>query len=266
MALLRTKFTVKWWKASILLRYRIIAIFLIVNVFLSRFCIILPAMGSTPYKISAPLPEPVFEIRQCQNPACGLRFPCQVGERGSARCPICRTPTQAVGAPYTRSGIAPGHPGRLTLEVVLDNIRSAWNVGSMLRTADGAGARRVHLCGVSPSPENPKVWKTALGAEKSVPWTFHPDGAAAARELRLAGMHLWALEGGLRAEPLFSAQRPQAGPLALVVGNEVSGVDPAILEECERVVSLPMLGVKGSLNVAVAFGIAVYALAFGQAE
>jgi tRNA G18 (ribose-2'-O)-methylase SpoU len=147
---------------------------------------------------------------------------------------------------------------------MLDNIRSAWNVGSMLRSADGAGVRHVHLCGVSSPPDNPKVAKTALGAENSLPWTFHPDGAAAALEMQAQGFRLWALEGGPRAESLFdvSADLPGA-PLVLVVGNELSGVDPGILDQCERVVCLPMQGIKGSLNVAVAFGIAVYYIRFG---
>ena len=134
----------------------------------------------------------------------------------------------------------------------------------MFRAADGAGVRQVHLCGVSPTPPNPKVAKTALGAEKSLPWAFYPDGLEAARSMQARGLRLWALEGGARAVSLFEAANDLPGaPLGLVVGNELTGVDPGLLEMCDRVVSLPMSGMKGSLNVAVAFGIAVYFIRFG---
>lgn len=219
--------------------------------------------------------DPRFEIRQCTNPSCGLRFSIEADfhQKGfrPERCPVCRAPTQVIEANIERATVGPA-VGRVTgpaMEVVLDNIRSAWNVGSMLRAADGAGVRQAHLCGVTSTPENPKVAKTALGAERSLPWQFHPNGVALVESMIERGMRVWALEGGSRAESLFDlggalAAGPSAGhPLALVVGNELSGVDPGILQRCERVVCLPMMGVKGSLNVAVAFGIAVYYIRFG---
>ena len=221
-----------------------------------------------------------FVTLQCTRAACGLRFSVQISAvepaensgsgggagSGDARCPLCRAPVRNAAESYERFSVPPlaARPRGPELEVLLDNIRSAWNVGSMLRTADGAGVRHVHLCGVTALPDNPKVWKTALGAEKSLPWTYHRDGVTAARALKDAGLRLWALEGGRRAEPVFEAPRPAEGGLVLVVGNELSGVDPGILELCERVVCLPMQGIKGSLNVAVAFGAAVYALRFGR--
>jgi tRNA G18 (ribose-2'-O)-methylase SpoU len=151
------------------------------------------------------------------------------------------------------------------LEVMLDNVRSAWNVGSMIRTADGAGVKKVHLCGVTPTLDHPRVSKTSLGAERIMEWSFYPDGELACRDFINKGYRIWALEGGDRAESLFRIKCPWPGkPLLLVVGNELTGVDPGILSMCERVVSLPMLGFKGSLNVAVAFGIAVYTLCWGR--
>jgi tRNA G18 (ribose-2'-O)-methylase SpoU len=212
------------------------------------------------------LAAPRFQVRQCTREGCRLRFTILLGDRKGERCPLCRAETEALEISYERFAIdqPAGRSAGPELEVLLDNIRSAWNVGSMLRTADGAGVRHVHLCGVSSTPDNPKVAKTALGAEKSLPWSFHHDGAAAARALKEQGLRLWALEGGPRAESLFelSSELPGA-PLALVAGNELSGVDPGILDLCERVVCLPMQGIKGSLNVAVAFGIAVYTIRFG---
>jgi 23S rRNA (guanosine2251-2'-O)-methyltransferase len=210
--------------------------------------------------------SPQFQIRKCTNPACCLRFSIVLGDPRGERCPLCRADTAVISATYdryaveNRSDLAAGPE----LEVLLDNIRSAWNVGSMLRSADGAGVRKVHLCGVSSTPDNPKVWKTALGAERSLPWQFAPDGVELARELKSQGLRLWALEGGPRAESLFEAPDQAGSPIVLVAGNELSGVDPEIVELCERVVCLPMQGVKGSLNVAVAFGIAVYTIRYGM--
>jgi tRNA G18 (ribose-2'-O)-methylase SpoU len=208
----------------------------------------------------------IFQIRRCTREDCGLRFTAPVDERRAETCPLCRAPTAVLDELFARSAVQQTEPSARgpELEVLLDNIRSAWNVGSMLRSADGAGVRHVHLCGVSATPDNPKVAKTALGAERSRPWTFHHDGVVAARALKQTGMRLWALEGGERAGSLFDCTRDlPGGPIVLVVGNELSGVDPGILDLCERVVSLPMQGVKGSLNVAVAFGIAVYSIRFG---
>lgn len=218
------------------------------------------------------LPDsPLFQVYHCTRPGCGLRFTLPVDPFAPAPkaqlCPACRAALENVGAPFGRQEIRPGigEASGLELEVLLDNIRSAWNVGSMLRTCDGAGVRRVHLCGVSASPENPKVAKTALGAERSLPWTMHPNGVEAARALKAQGMRLWALEGGERAVSIFESQVELPGaPVLLVAGNELSGVDPGILDLCERVVCLPMQGIKGSLNVAVAFGAAVYYLRFGR--
>jgi tRNA G18 (ribose-2'-O)-methylase SpoU len=137
-----------------------------------------------------------------------------------------------------------------------------------LRTADGVGLEHLHFGGVTPTPDHPRIGKTALGAESSVAWSGHPDAAAAAAALRAAGHRLWALEGGPAATSLFdpsvrAAMRADGRPIVLVVGHEVSGIDRRIVELCERTLYIPMLGIKGSLNVSVAFGIAVYVLRFG---
>jgi tRNA G18 (ribose-2'-O)-methylase SpoU len=107
--------------------------------------------------------------------------------------------------------------------------------------------------------------KTALGAEKVISWTHYNNGLAAAVKLRCSGSRLWALEGGPRSESLFDGVPELIGPsLVFVVGSEISGVDPGILELCDRVVCLPMRGIKTSLNASVAFGIVVYLLKFGS--
>jgi len=183
------------------------------------------------------------------------------GVEQSARCPRCRAETRLVlTRPITRetyqeTSLEPGVP----IDAFLDNIRSAWNVGAMFRTADGLGIRRMHLAGITATPENGHLLKTALGAEFHVAWDYHADGVAAAHSLLRQGLRLWALEQEAGAEPLDRIRREDmTGPTVLVVGNEISGVDPGILELCERVIYLPMHGIKRSLNAAVAFAIAAY--------
>jgi 23S rRNA (guanosine2251-2'-O)-methyltransferase len=204
-------------------------------------------------------------IRQCTRPNCGFRFPVASLSVGYETCPKCGTPTRLTQSPYPDlkvENLSKTDDGPL-IEVLLDNIRSAMNVGSMFRTADGAGIRHIHLCGITPTPDHPKIAKTALGAEFSVPWTQHWDAAVTSTDLKSAGYKIWVLEGGSGSESIFEGLHDlPVSPILLVVGNEVSGVDPAILEICDRIIHLPMQGVKHSLNVAVAFGIAVYTLRF----
>lgn len=220
---------------------------------------------------------PKFVTRQCTRADCRLRFPVAADTTLGERCPHCGEATVVDLAYDTHDAHAPeeaqaAEPATRVagpaVEALLDNVRSLRNVGSMFRTADGAGLRHMHLGGFTPTPAHPQMAKTALGAEATVPWTLHRDGAAAAAWLESAGMRLWALEGGPHSRDFFEVAASEAAgpPIVLVFGHEVSGVDPRILARCERVLRLPMLGLKGSLNVSVAFGIAVYGLRFGAAR
>ncbi|MBN1635624.1 MAG: RNA methyltransferase, partial [Deltaproteobacteria bacterium] len=203
--------------------------------------------------------EALYQIRQCVQPGCNFRFPVQVGSGQGQTCPMCAGETRIVEAPFPDHTVKPGSglPTGPEVEVLLENLRSIYNVGSIFRTSDAAGIRHIHLCGFTPTPSHHRLAKTALGAHTSVPWTQHMDGLSAAVSLKEKGLRLWALEGGQRSETLFDTAADLKGsPIALVLGNEISGVDPGILKECERVVSIPMQGIKTSLNVAVAFGIA----------
>jgi len=203
-------------------------------------------------------------------PACGLRYPCQADYTFKERCPRCGAPTELIlverpGAVELDGATPAGRKANFVLEALLDNVRSAWNVGSIFRSADGAGFCHLHLCGITPTPDYPAVLKTSLGAEKSLPWSQHLDGVEAARDLLANGRRLWALENDPHACPLYEVQSVAAGPginhpVVLVVGNEISGVDPELLSLCERVLYLPMHGMKRSYNVAVAFGIAAHYL------
>lgn len=207
-----------------------------------------------------------FTSRKCS--ACGLRFPVDDASGLGLVCPHCQAPTDRIDALYDSEDarIASDRGPARRLVALLDNVRSLTNVGAMFRCADGVGLEHMHLCGFTPTPKHPKLGKTALGAEQSVAWTHHPDAVVAAEYLRASGARLWAVEGGSRSESLYDVEPPAATdqPLVLVFGHEVSGVDPRLLACSERIVRLPMRGIKGSLNVSVAFGIVTYHLAHGM--
>ncbi len=200
-------------------------------------------------------------VYRCANPRCGLRFP---AEEGVGRCPRCAGPVTR-GARWAAPPPEPPGPGpRPALPrraVVLENLRSAWNVGALLRVADAAGFHHAFLVGITPTPAHPQVAKTALGAQHSVGWSWHPNGVALLRTLRALGWTLWALETAAEAQALPPSQKPPDTPWAWVVGNEVTGLDPQVLALCQRVWRLPMRGRKRSLNVATAFAAAAYRLA-----
>lgn len=205
----------------------------------------------------------MFIILQCSNPQCRLRFPAPRGTNIRA-CPHCAAPMQSLDAPFASQRVEPDTitAGGPEVEIVLDNVRSAFNVGSILRTADGAGIRAAHLCGITPTPENPKVAKTALSAEFVTPWTYAPNAPETVERLKASGLAVWALEGGHGSVSILEPLLQPPAAIVLVAGNELAGVDPAILALCDRIVSLPMLGFKRSLNVAVAFGVAMYWIRF----
>jgi len=139
---------------------------------------------------------------------------------------------------------------------LLDNIRSAWNVGSIFRTADAAGLGGLYLAGMTATPPRPDIEKTALGATRSVPWDFWTDSATAARQIKDRGLPLIVLEQTPEARSWDTFDYPF--PHCLVVGHEVQGVRSEILDLADAVVEIPMAGIKHSLNVAVSFGILAY--------
>lgn len=141
---------------------------------------------------------------------------------------------------------------------LLDNIRSAWNVGAMFRTADGAGLSGLYLCGMTATPPRPDIEKTALGASRTVPWDYWPRTEEALAELRRRRVHLVALETTPGAQ-LFDTARIDY-PVCFAVGHEVHGIRPEVLALCDQALAIPMHGTKESLNVAVSFGIMAYSL------
>jgi len=142
---------------------------------------------------------------------------------------------------------------------VIDNVRSIHNVGSFFRTADGAWIEKLYLTGITGTPENRALHKTALGAQDTISWEYVPDAREIVSRLKAEGYRILALE--LTDSPrLYDELTEDDYPLALIVGNEVTGVDEAVLELADGALEIPQYGTKQSLNVSVAFGIAVFDL------
>ncbi len=144
--------------------------------------------------------------------------------------------------------------------VIAHNIRSLLNVGSIFRTADAFGVTKIYLTGYTGTPGNilhkNRMAKVALGAESWVPWEYQKSPGRLIKKLKSDGVNIIALEKTQGAMNL-SKFKPKF-PLALVLGEEVRGVSPALLKLCDKVVQIPMLGKKESLNVSVAFGVAAF--------
>jgi len=147
--------------------------------------------------------------------------------------------------------------------VICDNIRSLENIGSIFRTSDALGVAKIYLCGICGTPPNDKITKTALGAEKTIPWEYYKQTGRLIDKLKKQGTQIVALEQDLPARRAgkrsidFRKFKPKF-PMALIVGNEVKGISKAILKKCDKIIELPMKGKKESLNVSVSFGIAGY--------
>ena len=232
------------------------------------------------------MPITSYDIRVCNS--CGLRYPLVEGHPFGIRCPVCmgdtrvtlRVSRQLVAEPDSdshrkgRKNVMPAldkvkmkEERRKRPAVLLDNIRSAWNVGSILRSADGFGFTHAYLCGITPTADNEAVTKTSLGAEDSVPWSYHKDAVRLVKGLKVEGWKVYALEEDSRS--LLISQFPDSqflNPSVLIVGNEVTGVDPELLDLCDAIFHIPMRGEKKSFNVAIAFGIAAYALSTRRLE
>jgi tRNA G18 (ribose-2'-O)-methylase SpoU len=146
---------------------------------------------------------------------------------------------------------------RLPITVLLDNIRSLYNVGSIFRTSDGGRITRLILTGYTPHPPRKEIEKTALGATESVPWEYVRDPLEAIAGLKREGTTICALEHTSASVPYYTVDKGSF-PLCLVVGNEITGVSPAILAEADMAVDIPMYGMKQSLNAAVAYAVALY--------
>lgn len=212
---------------------------------------------------------------RCPRPDCRHAFEDDDETPGRlTACPACGRPMNARPLAMerelarrereSRGGAGDPALSRLPLAILADNVRSLWNVGSMFRTADGCGAALLVLAGVTGCPPRDAIAKTALGAERAVAWRYRADELAALRELESEGFMPVAVENAPDAVPLDRFLWP-ARP-CLVVGNEVRGLSPQVLDACRHRVAIPMRGAKETLNVAVALGVAAFQAAAILAE
>lgn len=148
---------------------------------------------------------------------------------------------------------------KLPLVIVLDNVRSLHNVGSVLRTADAFGVERVIMCGITATPPSAEIHKTALGAEDAVGWSYTEDTLEAVRRLQEEGCCVMAVEQVEGSEKLgeYAFDAPQ-GRYALVLGNEVKGVRQDVVDACDGALEITQYGTKHSLNVSVTAGVVMW--------
>ncbi len=149
---------------------------------------------------------------------------------------------------------------KLPLVVVLDQVRSMHNVGSVFRTADAFLISRIVLCGYTPQPPHRDIHKTALGATETVEWSYAASTLEAVQALKQAGYLLVAVEQTAGSMPLADFSWDGRQPMAVVLGNEVEGVQQDVLDVCDAAVEIPQAGTKHSLNISVAAGIVLYDL------
>jgi tRNA G18 (ribose-2'-O)-methylase SpoU len=149
---------------------------------------------------------------------------------------------------------------RIPLITIVDNVRSLYNVGSLFRTSDGAMIEKLVLTGFTPRPPRKEIEKTALGSTASVPWEYRKNPPEILLELKKKGYKICCVELTDSSIPYYEIAKSDF-PLCLVIGNEIAGVSKEILDLSDISIEIPMFGTKQSLNVAVAYGIAVFELA-----
>ncbi len=148
--------------------------------------------------------------------------------------------------------------------VILENLRSLHNVGSIFRTADGAGFDKVYLTGYTGTPPDRRIEKVSLGAEDFIEWEHNPNPVDCLKKLKADGFSVLALEQTSTSVNIFKTDLASAKKVALILGNEVEGVSPDLLMLADTTLEIPMHGQKGSLNVSIAAGVAMYQIATDQ--
>jgi 23S rRNA (guanosine2251-2'-O)-methyltransferase len=164
-----------------------------------------------------------------------------------------RVPYQATAASRVYDGLTP-----LPVSILLEDVRSQYNVGAFFRTADAARIERLLLCGITAIPPQRGIAKTALGAEQTVAWEYRAEAGGAIDALRSRGYQIAAVDTGIHALDLFDWE-PRF-PVCLIFGNEIDGIRPETAARADAGIRIPMLGLKHSLNVATAGGILIYEL------
>lgn len=147
---------------------------------------------------------------------------------------------------------------KLPLVVVLDHVRSLYNVGSVFRSSDAFRVESICLCGITATPPHAEIHKTALGAEDTVDWKYYARTQDAIRDLKSAGWEVWAVEQ-VEGSVMLQDFEPEKGKkYAIVLGNEVKGVQQEVVDQCDGCIEIPQFGTKHSLNVSVTAGILIW--------
>jgi len=150
------------------------------------------------------------------------------------------------------------HKEKIPLVIVLDNIRSMSNIGSVFRTSDAFLVEEIHLCGITSSPPHKEIHKTALGATESVNWHYYSQTSESVNELKARGYQIASVEQAENSIPLNAFKAGRNSRIALVFGNEVKGVDQNIIDLSDTCIEIPQYGTKHSLNIAVSAGIVIW--------
>lgn len=149
---------------------------------------------------------------------------------------------------------------KIPIIVVLENVRSAYNVGSVFRTADAFLLEGIYICGYTAYPPHKEIKKTALGAEETVRWQYYKNTADAIEKLKEEGYKIYAIEQAENSLVLQTVSFTPEEKVAVVLGNEVTGVEQTTIEKCDACIEIPQLGMKHSLNVSVAAGVVLWEL------
>lgn len=201
-------------------------------------------------------------FRECSNQICRFRYPELDIEHTVAYCPKCGYKADIVfKLPEKQSVEGKDKQNKgfgNSIIAVLDNIRSIYNVGSIFRTSDGLGVDELVLGGITSTPDNPRFSKTSLGAENHVNWQYQPNALLACKDLQNDGYFIVSLEKNDQGTNLYAVSKDIfEKPVALVIGNEKTGVDPGIIQLSDKIISIPMRGYKNSYNVAISYRIAI---------
>ena len=147
---------------------------------------------------------------------------------------------------------------KLPVVVILDNIRSCHNIGSVFRTSDALLVEKIYLCGITATPPDNEIRKTALDAEKSVSWEYSEDASEVVKKLQLEGFRVFAVEQVERSISLPDFRLTPADKIALVFGNEVRVVQQTVIDLCDGAIEIPQFGTKHSFNISVSVGIVLW--------
>ena len=154
------------------------------------------------------------------------------------------------------------------IHLLLDNLRSTFNVGSIFRTANCAAIDHIYCCGTTPTPTHSKFSKSGLSSEETVPWSYHRNALEIIKDLKINEFEICSLEVADQSKSIFISNNSKKSKngLLLVVGNEISGIDPGILDLSDSIEYIPMMGSKTSLNVSIAAAIGIYVKRFSLIE